>query len=155
MTYEDLLLKFKNFKVKERDFSDIDPEGELDGLCIGDKIFIRNNLTNIEKGCTLAEELGHYYTTVGDILDPKKVENRKQERKARAWGYERLVGIIDLVNAYKNGVRNRYELAEYLDVTEEFIEDALNYYKEKYGLYHEIDNYMVYFEPLAVVEKFE
>jgi len=110
--------------------------------------------TEAERTCTLAEELGHFHTTVGDILDQSKIENRKQERKARAWGYERIIGIIDLVNAYKDGIRNRYELAEYLGVTEEFIIDALNYYKEKYGLYYKIDNYIVYFEPLVVLEKF-
>lgn len=153
MTYEDLLLKFKNLKIKEKDFSEIDPEGELDGLCVGDKIFIRDNLTNTQKVCTLVEEIGHHFTTTGNILDPSKLENRKQERKARAWGYEKLVGIIDLVNAYKDGVRNRYELAEYLGVTEEFIEDAINYYKQKYGLYYEIDHYIVYFEPLMVMKK--
>ncbi len=128
----------------------------LKGLYQDDVIALSKSLeTNAQITCTIAEELGHHFTSAGDILDPKKVENRKQERKARAWGYERLVGIIDLINAYKNGVRNRYELAEYLDVTEEFIEDTIKYYKEKYGLYYEIDNYTVYFEPLAVMEKFE
>ena len=32
-----------------------------------------------EKACVLAEELGHHYTTVGDIIDQKESENRKQE----------------------------------------------------------------------------
>jgi len=154
MTYEKLLIENDHLKIREVDFSEVDPEGELDGLCVGKKIFIRKELSDREKACILAEELGHYFTTTGNILDQSKLENRKQERLARAWGYERLIGIIDLVNAYKNGIRNRYELAEYLGVNEEFIEDALNYYKEKYGLYYEIDNYIVYFEPLVVLRKF-
>jgi len=154
MVYENLLIENSHLKIKEKDFSEIDPEGELKGLCVGEKLFIRKELSDREKACILAEELGHYHTTTGNILDQSKIENRKQERKARAWGYEKLVGIIDLVNAYKSGVRNRFELAEYLELTEEFIDDALTYYKEKHGLYYKIDNYIVYFEPLVVLEKF-
>ena len=30
-----------------------------------------------EKACVLAEELGHHYTTIGDIIDQKESENRK------------------------------------------------------------------------------
>jgi len=127
----------------------------IKGIYEDNVIALNKNLkSNAEVACTLAEELGHHYTSVGDILDQSTVENRKQERRARIWGYERLVGIIDLVNAYKDGVRNRFELAEYLEVTEEFINDALNYYKDKYGLYYEIDNYILYFEPLVVLRKF-
>ena len=81
--------------------------------------------------------------------------NRKQERCARAWGYEKLVGIIRLIEAFKAGVKNRYELSEYLNVTEEFIKEALEYYKQKHGLYFKIDNYVVYFDPLVVMEVWE
>ena len=42
---------------------------------------------------TLAEELGHHYTTVGDILDQTNVSNRKQERLARVWAYNRRIGL--------------------------------------------------------------
>lgn len=83
------------------------------------------------------------------------MENRKQERLARAWGYKRLVGIIDLVNAYKHGVKNRFELAEFLDVTEEYIKEVLRYYSQKYGLFYQIDNYVVYFDPLSILEIWE
>ena len=76
----------------------------------------------------------------------------KQENKARDWAYEKLVGIIRIINAYKNGIRSRYELTGYLDVTEEFLQDAINYYKRKHGLFFKIDNYVVYFEPLVVLE---
>lgn len=108
--------------------------------------------TTAEKACVLAEELGHYYTSSGNILDQSKVENRKQEKKARRWAYENLVGIIKIIEAYKAGCRNRYELAEFLEVTEEFLEEAITYYKEKYGMYYQIDNYIIYFEPLGVFE---
>jgi hypothetical protein len=40
-----------------------------------------------------------------------------------------------LVEAYKAGVKNRFELAEFLHVSEEFLEAAIKHYKEKHGLY--------------------
>lgn len=35
------------------------------------------------KACVLAEGLGHYHTTVVNILDQDDTNNRKQERTAR------------------------------------------------------------------------
>ncbi|MBU5677741.1 hypothetical protein KQI88_15075 [Alkaliphilus sp. MSJ-5] len=150
MRYERLIIETeKEVKIKEKPL-----KYGLKGLYKNRKIIIDSRLkTTAEKTCILSEELGHHFTTVGNIIDQSKIENRQQERKARAWGYEKLVGIINLVNAYKDGVRSRFELAEYLEVTEDYIEDAIKYYKEKHGLYCEIDNYIVYFEPLVVLEK--
>lgn len=61
--------------------------------------------------------------------------NRKQELRARAWGYNRLIGLAGLVQAFEYGCRNQYEMAEYLDITEEYLEDALMHYRSKYGIY--------------------
>lgn len=150
MVYEDLLKEADSLGliVKEK------PLKAYKGRIKGSRIAIKKDLENTaEKACILAEELGHYYTTIGNILDQGKYENRKQERRARAWAYERLVSLTSLIEAAKQGIRNRYELAEYLGVSERFIEEAAQYYKEKYGIYHEIGNYIVYFEPLGVLEK--
>jgi len=150
MTYEDLLkeAELNGLIVKEK------PLRAYKGRIKGNRIAIKKDLSDTEKRCVLIEELGHYYTTVGDILDQSRIENKKQERRARAWAYDRLIGITGLINAYKHGCRNRYEIAEYLNVSEEFLEDAIKYYHEKYGLYYEVDNYIVYFNPLGIVEKF-
>ena len=69
------------------------------------------------------------------------------------WGYNGLVSLLDLINAKKNGIRNRYELAEYLEVTEEFLTSALKYYKDKYGKMCFVGDYIVAFEPLEVYER--
>jgi hypothetical protein len=105
-----------------------------------------------EKTCVLAEELGHHYTTVGDIMDQTDVSNRKQERRARIWAYHKLLSLNDLIDSYKCGCRNQFEIAEHLNVTEEFLVDCLKYYKEKYGLYVRKDNYLIYFEPLGIMD---
>lgn len=151
MIYEDLL---KEIYKEGIEYYENDYIGKLKGLYVDNTITLNTNIeTGIEKRCILAEELGHHYTSYGDILDQSKLENRKQERKARAWAYKKLVSIDSLINAFEYGCRNRYELAEYLNVTERFIEEAITYYKEKYGPYYELNNYMIYFEPLGIMKK--
>lgn len=107
--------------------------------------------TTTEKACVLAEELGHHYTSSGDILDLSVVQNRKQERTARIWAYNKQIGLKGLINAYEHGCKNRHEIAEYLEVTESFLEEAVNFYHEKYGLFTQIDNYVIYFNPLGIL----
>ena len=66
MLYEDLLIEadMSNLIVKEK------PLINNDGLISGNRIAIRKNIaTTTEKACVLAEELGHHYTTTGNILD--------------------------------------------------------------------------------------
>lgn len=153
------------------DYEQLLEEAEKEGLEIQEKQFQSNNIkglyadgiialnssieTQAEKLCVLAEELGHHYTTVGNILDQSRLENRKQERRARAWAYNRLVGIVGLINAYRHGVRNMHELAEFLGVSEQFLKEALRYYCEKFGSYYEVDNYIICFDPLWIMEKQE
>lgn len=149
MNYEELQIQNNTIHIKEMCLSDV--KG-LKGFYVDGNIAIKMDMTSTEKACVLAEELGHHYTTVGNILDQSKAENRKQERRARLWAYRKMFDLIDLVSAYKYGCRNRYEVAEYLGVTEQFLEDALHTYKEKYGLYAKIDRYMICFEPLTVGE---
>jgi len=107
-----------------------------------------------KKTCILAEELGHHHTSAGNIMDLTDIRNRKQELRAREWAYRRLVPLEKIVEAYRAGVSNRHELAEYLGVTEEFLQAALKRYREKYGTYAMVDKHIVYFDPLAVAELF-
>lgn len=123
------------------------------GRIKGNRIAIDNKLTEIEKKCILAEELGHYYTGVGDILDQTNGSNRKQELHGRIYAYNKLIGLMGIIDAYKNHCTNFSETAEHLDVPEDFLKDALNYYKQRYGTYATIDNYVIFFEPnIAVLE---
>ena len=82
--------------------------------------------------------------------------NRKQEYHARFWAYNRLVGLQGIIACYKANCLAINEMAEYLDVTEEFLKEALECYRSKYGAAKQIDNYIVGFEPnLYVIELFE
>lgn len=122
-----------------------------DGRIKGNRIAIRKGMTTIKKSCVLAEELGHHYTTVGNILDQTNSGNVRQERKARLWAYNKKIGLTGIISAYQYGCRNLYEMAEHLEVTEEFLKEALESYRVKYGLYTVVDNYIIYFEPALTV----
>ena len=67
------------------------------------------------------------------------------------WAYNEMVGLMGIIDAYKNGCRNSYEVAEYLEVTEEFLNDALDAYKSKYRVCTIVDNYAIYFIPALLV----
>ena len=151
MGYDELVSVIEKLGIEVIENDTISP---LKGLCINNILTINSSLaTSVEKKCILAEEIGHYYTTAGNILSQSDPENRKQERLARAWAYEQMVPIQALLEAYWAGIGNRYEVAEFLDVTEEFLQEALDHYKEKYGNYYIIDNYLICFDPLAIAEK--
>lgn len=124
------------------------------GRIKGSRVAIRQDLsTSVEKACVLAEELGHHYTTYGNILDQSDTSNRKQELRARAWAYNKQIGLLGLIRAYEHGCRNRFEIAEYLEVTEEVLEECLVFYRNKYGKRTNVDNYVVYFIPNLVIMK--
>lgn len=125
---------------------------KIKGLYCDGVIATNKNMNNKEKASVLAEEIGHHYKSYGDILDQSVVVNRKEERKARIWAYEKLVSVTMLIDAFNEGVKNRYELSEYLGVTESFIEEAITYYQQKYGLYLKVDIYTIYFNPLGVMK---
>lgn len=148
MTYNSLLQEAEDNNIEIIEFTF---ESDSMGMCVDNIIALSDKLdTTVEKKCILAEELGHYYTTVGNISDLRDVLNRKQERKARNWSCEKLIPLKSILKAYYNQCTNLYELAEYLDVTEKFLKDALEYYQSKYGLYKEVGNYCIYFNPLTV-----
>lgn len=128
-----------------------------DGRIKGNKIAIRQDIkTTKEKACVLAEELGHYYTTVGNILDQTDAANRKQELQARMIAYNKMIGLQGIIHCYKKGCHNLYEMAQELNVTEEFLNEALIAYEAKYGESVILDNYLIQFTPyLGVMERFD
>lgn len=145
--YEDLLIEAdsNNLLAKEK------PLRAHKGRIMGRRIAIKSNLTETEKKCVMAEELGHYYTGTGDILDQSSATNRKLELQGRIYAYNKLIGLSGLIDAYKANCRSLAESAEYLDVTEEFLAESLTYYKSKYGVKVTVDNYTIYFEPSIIV----
>lgn len=129
-------------------------ETRFKGLYCNNVIAIDHSLdTDIEKSTILAEELGHHHTTYGNILDMHDISNRKQELRARLWAYDKLIGLTGIISAYKHGCTFLHEMAEHLEVTEEFLNESIEAYRRRYGCFTKLDNYVIYFEPsLGVLE---
>ncbi len=151
MTYEQVVQAIYDENIELIEFGF---KSDLKGLYSDNCIAISNKLnTTIEKKCVLSEELGHHYTTAGNILDLSDVRNRKQELHARLWAYNKHIGLLGIVQAFENRCKDLNEMAEYLNVTEDFLSDALRCYKSKHGISVKIDNYIIYFEPNLYVMK--
>lgn len=120
--------------LSEHDYLDIqEMKMKNKGLYADSTIWINDALSETEKVCILAEELGHYHTSSGDILDQNELSNRKQERTARGWAYSKIIPLNSIRQAYTMGYTEPWEIAEYLDTDEQFLKEAMQYYEEKYG----------------------
>ena len=151
MQYDNMLALAE---TKKLEIIEIDLHGKLKGLYSEDTIAISTAIESIaEKACILAEEIGHHVTSIGSILDQRDIINTKKERAARGYAYNQMIGIDGIIRAYEQGCSNRYEAADCLGITEEFFEDAMKYYRQKYGATVSINDYIIHFEPLIVVKK--
>ena len=146
--YEKMLIEHDYIEVRE---TNVMPNN-LHGLWLGDLILIKRNLSEVRKAEVLYEELAHHKLTYGNILDQSKFNNRKFENYARRYGYEAALPLRILVEAHNYGVSNLYELAEYVQLSEEHVLEILEYYKTKHGLTTRYGKYVIQFEPLRVFE---
>ena len=137
----------EGLEIKERPFR------TYDGRIRGNNIYLRKDMDSTAKKCVLAEELGHHYTSVGDILDMSDTGNRKQERQARLRRYDKLIGLGRLISAYEHGCHDRFELAEYLEVTDEYLHECIECYRDKYGPCVTVGDYYIMFIPNLQVGK--
>ncbi|MHB8074984.1 ImmA/IrrE family metallo-endopeptidase [Desulfosporosinus fructosivorans] len=155
MNYESLLkeLEKEGVEVIEYKFR----SDSLKGLYFDNVITLNpaNIIDDKEKACILAEEYGHYRTSFGNILDQQNTSNVKQEKRARNWAYEKLVPLEKLIDAFEACIHNRYDLADFLGVTENFLDLTLSHYQEKFGTYVECRDYQIYFSPLGVLRQFK
>ena len=110
--------------------------------------------TQTEKKCALAEELSHFDHNVGNILDMKDTKARQQEYRARKEAIFDIIKPEDLIRAFEHHVSNFFEMAEYLEVTEKFLQEALSVYKQHYGRIMMYEDYMISFEPFYVAQNF-
>ena len=78
----------------------------------------------------LAHELGHCITgSMYNLYAP--LDNRaKHELRADRWAIKKLIPASKLRAALKKGIREVWELAEYFQVTEDYITKAITYYQE-------------------------
>ena len=144
--YEELLTKNEHIKIKDTHSL---PNG-YSGFYKDGVILIDKNLSERRKAEVLYEELAHHKLTYRNILDQSKFNNRKFENYARRHGYEAALPLRIIVEAHNYGVSNLYELAEYVQLSEEYIAEILKHYKNKYGIGTHYEEYLITFDPLRV-----
>lgn len=110
-----------------------DMPDNLGGLIINNTIYLNDNLSKDQAYAILAEEIGHYQTSSDkDISDYMTMQNRKEEVKARKWGYKRLISSDDLVKYKKSqDPIYSYEIAEELHLPQAFVEETITMYKKE------------------------
>ena len=84
----------------------------------------------------LSEELGHYFTSVGDNLininsyrDYLKV--CKCEKQALNWSVNTIISNNDLKQAFKNNCASYYDIADFLSVPEKLVIEKFKYLASK------------------------
>ena len=84
--------------------------------------------TAAEECVVVAHEAGHYYTgtTYGVHSSPALVA--RHEALADRWAIQKLIPRDELNDALQKGYTEAWQLADYFDVTEEFIKKAGAYY---------------------------
>lgn len=131
--FEELLSQiYKEIPVIETNLIE---ETGLEAAYEDDYIYLDKHLPSIKKYVHLSEEYSHHKTSVGNILDYNDPGSRKQELVARRHSVERILSLDKFIECYEQGYTSIFECAEYLDVTEEVIYEALLHYHKKYGLY--------------------
>jgi hypothetical protein len=90
-----------------------------------------------EEGILLSEEIGHYethalYMIRSSFNTPCERSNRmKYEGMAKNWAYEHYLPSKEIQKGINYGGADVYLVAEYCDVTVEFLHKAINYHKSK------------------------
>ncbi len=112
---------------------DLDGEKSL-SLMDEDRYFIAIDPFEIEsendEKVKLAHELGHCINgAFYNMYSPLDIRS-KHEYTANKWAIKKLIPEDELKEACKF-CRNRWELSEYFDVPEDFMQKALDYYSEQ------------------------
>lgn len=145
------LIESENIRLVEDDIP-----YRVRGLYFDNIIVLHKNIdTTAERNSILAEELGHHFTSSGNILNQSSNSSIKQESSARRWAAEQMIKPDRLVDAFNAGVSSRWELSQFLDLTETFIEESLVQLKKLYGDRLVINEYIIHFDPLWVYKSFD
>ncbi|NLG57638.1 MAG: hypothetical protein GX540_04430 [Clostridiales bacterium] len=105
----------------------------LDGLFVslkdgGSMILINRHRTLAQRTAALAEELGHYFRSVGDLRDLSDIAAAKSELSGQAWSYDWLLPPPVLEAAIKNGEGASWAVAEEVNLPEDFVQEASRYH---------------------------
>lgn len=96
-----------------------------------DKLYVGldKSISGAEERVCLAHEIGHCETmSFYNINSPLDVRG-KHERRANVWAIKAMIPYKAYIYALKHGCTEIYLLADYFNVTEDFMRKAVEYYK--------------------------
>ena len=143
--YEMMMSRYPQLVFKEKAM----PKG-LFGIYFDNEIHINKIIGLHDKHCTLAEEIGHFETTYGDITDQTVLRNRQLENIARRWAYKKVVSLDKIIECYLQGHTTLYDMCNHLEITPKFLKTSIDFYIARYGGSKRYRDYIVMFEPLNV-----
>lgn len=90
--------------------------------------------TIAEETVAIAHEAGHIFTgSMYKVSSPYEVV-MKHEKSANKWAIKKLLPFDEMKEAISSGYTTKYELAEYFQLTEDFVQMAYDYYTASCGL---------------------
>lgn len=148
---EKLMAKFQGLHYI---FDPAMPEGQK-GLYIDNHVYLNPRQTSEELTDTVAEEIGHYLTSAGDITKQDSMEDRKQEQRARDLGVTLIVTPEDIIACHKERFSTVWECAEYLGINKKTFEHAVKVYARMYEEGLSYKNYRILFRANGTIGVFE
>lgn len=79
-------------------------------------------------------ELGHVATGALHKVDSPYETVERSEYRANRWGYAKYLNEQDFREAFRAGYTELWQLADYFDLPEETIKNALSYWTERRGI---------------------
>ncbi|MDZ5712279.1 ImmA/IrrE family metallo-endopeptidase [Jeotgalibacillus haloalkalitolerans] len=124
---------------------------KLPGIIVDNFITINKNRSLYEKHFILAEEIGHYLTTAGDITKLNSVPKVKAEVVARRWGYEKIISLDDLVSCFEKNHLTAEDVAHDFEIELDALKIILDHYFDKYGPSVKHKGYIINFDPFIAI----
>ncbi|MBM7577706.1 ImmA/IrrE family metallo-endopeptidase [Jeotgalibacillus terrae] len=125
---------------------------KLPGVIVDNYIAINKNRSLYEKHFILAEEIGHYLTTAGDITKLNTLPKLKAEIIARRWGYEKILSLDDLVSCYEKKHLTAEDVSHDFEIELNDLKTILDYYFDRYGPSVRHKEYIINFDPFIVID---
>ncbi|MBC2196274.1 toxin [Listeria booriae] len=123
------------------------------GIYADGHILIERRMSNSYKKVVLLEEYLHYKHTAGDILNESTLSNKKQENFVRRKNYETLFSWECIVRAYYLGFKYYHDVAEYFDLPESFVREAVEHYRRTHEKMWDVGEYIIYLDNYIEVYK--
>ena len=94
-------------------------------------IGLREGLSDREMLVCFAHELGHHKRGAFYHIEAPAFSREQCEHKANQWAVHKLIPARSLYAAFRKGYVEAWQLAEYFDVTEDFIRKTIEIYKQE------------------------